>query len=115
MQAFANSSNPFADFMLSLFSRDVLLMDAVSQIAWVDGKDDSKGYLLVRVLPRSEESFEDIRELLVQGLEDAQEDAPFPFRCSGQAVQDSTGRRNMLVKLWQKVSSPKRPQPTSNR
>ncbi len=108
MQAFANSSNPFADFMLSLFSRDVLLMDAVSQIAWVsDDKTASKGYLLVRVLPRSEESFEDVKDLLVQGLEDAQEDAPFPFSCSGQAVKDSTGRRNMLVKLWQKVKSPR--------
>lgn len=104
MHAFANSSNPFADFMLGLFSRDVLLMDAVSHIAWVSGEDGS-GYLLVRVLPRSEEAFNDVKDLLVQELTDAKEDSPFPYQCSGQTVKDQTGRRNMLVKLWQNLKA----------
>ena len=99
MQAFANSANPFADFIIGLFCKEVLLLDVVTNVAWKDG--DKGGYLLVRILPRSEESFDDVSNLITQVLDDGQEEFHGSFKCCGQTIQDQIGRRNMLLKIWE--------------
>lgn len=96
-QPFANSNNPFVDFFIGVFCRDVILLDVITSLAWVGEKSQ---YLLVRVVPKTEESFDDVKSVLIDELEDAGDSAPFKYKCFGQVILDQIGRKNLLLKLW---------------